>query len=261
MEKKYKLFVVFHQQLNAEYYKDDILPNYTFVNVNPNNDLTIIDERYDVVNQYEFKEFHPLGKWYTESEVIYNIYKNPYLYKDLDYIGFLQHDIDSTVLNKNNIKNLIDDYQHINFQPYLFKTDYNQNILMDIKYPNKRKGNGINCYDVMLKEYNEYYGTTYSLKQLQEETINLCASFILPTKVFVDMMKFVSTIIESGRLDNFDQERKYRIQGGYLERYYALWLALQNLSTSSLKLNHFFAESTMQDSIIHRVLRKLRITT
>jgi hypothetical protein len=256
MKKKCKLFVVFHQTLQSSYYADELLDDYIFVNVNPKNDLSLVNEKYEIVNQYELGKFYSLGKWYTESEVIYNVYKNEYLYEDLKYIGFLQHDIDSSILNGSNITELTDKYDHINFQPYLFQTDYNQQILMDINHPNRRSGKGVNCYDVILKDYNEYYGTNFTIDSLYGKTINLCASFVLTRDLFVEMMKFISSIIESGKLDHFDQERRYRIQGGYLERYYALWIALKELTAVELKLNHFFAESTIQDSLINRVLRK-----
>ncbi|SEW14418.1 hypothetical protein SAMN05428988_2453 [Chitinophaga sp. YR573] len=257
--KKYGLFVVFHQDLKRDYYDPSLLSSYIFVNVNPKNEAVANYKDYKIINQYEFNQFHSLGKWYTESEVIYNIYKNAYLYEDLDYLGFLQHDIDSSVLTASKTDDLLTKVEHVNFQPYLFSTDYNQKILMDSTQPNKKNGSGLNCYDVILEDYNAFYKTNYKLSDLSGKTINLCASFILPKETFKEMMQFISSIIESGKLDNYDTLRQFRMQGGYLERYYAVWLAFKELQATTVGLVHHFERSTVQDSLLSRVLRKIGI--
>jgi hypothetical protein len=259
MKKTYNIFVVFHQSLNDIYYDPSLISEYEFVNVNPKNVLTSLYKDYKVINQYEFDKFYALGKWYTESEVIYNIYKNSHLYDNIDYIGFLQHDIDSSKLTKEILDNLLLNYEHINFQPYLFDIDYNQKILMDINQPNKKVGIGINCYDVIIQDYNDFYNTTYKRSDLENKTLNLCSSFILKIEIFKEMMLFIANIIESKKLDQFDTDREYRIQGGYLERYYGVWMLLNELKTVTLKLDHHFAESTIQDSLVKRMFRKLGI--
>ncbi|WDF54709.1 hypothetical protein [Mucilaginibacter sp. KACC 22063] len=255
----YRLFVVFHQQLKNEYYDSSIINKYEFVNVNPRNDLTAINPDYIVISQYEFENFHSLGKWYTESEVIYNIYKNKYLYKDVNYIGFLQHDIDSSVLNKEILEKNLPKYQLINLQPYPFQTDYNQKILMDESQPDKKTGAGVNCYEVIINDYNNFYNTNYTAENLKNVTLNLCSSFILRTDIFEKMMLFIESIIKSGKLDQFDSNRQYRIQGGLLERYYAVWLAFDNLQTTQIPLKHHFEESVAQNSFFKRVINKLKL--
>lgn len=257
--KNYELFVVFHQHLEEQYYNKTLLNNYTFVNVNPKNTNVSNYPDYKIINQFEFQTFYPLGKWYTESEVIYNIYKNKYLYSKTEYIGFLQYDIDSTPLNKEELDTLTTHFDLINLQPYLFETDFAQRILMDPQKPNERTGKGLSCYDVIIADYNQFYNTNYTTKDLEGKTINLCSSFILKTAVFVEMMEFVAPVIESGKLNLFDTAHKFRMQGGYLERYYAVWLAFRDLQTTTLKLNHFFQESTVQDSLLNRILRKIGI--
>lgn len=259
MEKKYKLFVVFHQNLNNEYYRNELLNNYTFVNVNPKNNLQLINDKYKIINQYEFSDFHPLGKWYTESEVIYNIYKNKQYHEHLDFVGFSQYDIDSSPLFKEDLESKLGEFDHINFEPHLFQVDYNQGILMDISQPEKRNGKGLNCYDVILNDYNKYYGTTYSIDDLNDKVLNLCSAFILKKEYFIKMMDFISQIIESGKLDKFDVSRQHRMQGGYLERYYAVWIALNNLNSTEIKLKHIYAETTIQNSLFNRILRKIGV--
>lgn len=257
MVNKSKIFVVFHKELVPEYYDNGLVNEYEFINVSPVN-KTEPPTGFSLINQYEFINFLPIGKIYTESEVLYNVYKNPYLTEGADYIGFLQYDIDSTNITEDLLKAWVSRYDHINFQPYIFDTDYNQKILMDEGQPNKRKGKGINCYDVILKDYNDHYKTNFTLNDLKGQTINLCSSFILKKKLFEEMMAFVTPLIETKKLEAFDTEHKYRIQGGLLERYYAVWIALHNLNDFTFKLDHFFAESTIQDSLLNKVLRKVK---
>ncbi|WPQ64526.1 hypothetical protein SIO70_06555 [Chitinophaga sancti] len=251
------LFVVFHHELKKNYYDESLLGQYAFINVNPKNEAAVQYSDYKIINQYEFRNFHSLGKWYTESEVMYNIFKNPYLCEGADYLGFLQHDIDSSGLNENVVSELTEKYDHINFQPYLFETDYAQRILMDENQPEKRNGDGLNCYDSIISDYNKFYGTNHTLSELSGKTINLCSSFILKKDVFFKMMKYIAAVIESGKLNIFDTAHQFRIQGGLLERYYAVWLALNDLSTTVVPLKHHFIESVRQDSIFNRILRKL----
>jgi hypothetical protein len=259
---RYELFVIFHKGLKEEYYNESLISNYTFVNVNRNNEQRATYPDYRIINQFDFKDFYSLGKWYTESEVIYNIFKNDYLYKDLEYLGFLQHDIDSSILTESILDDLLSGRQHINFQPYLFDEDYNQKILMDPRSPEKRVGSGINCYDVILNDYNAFYHTDFKIDDLKGRTVNLCSSFLIRKDLFVEMMRFVVPIIEAGKLDKFDTKHKYRVQGGYLERYYAVWLALQNLESAELRLTHYFDESVKtikMESWTNKMLVKIGI--
>lgn len=254
---KSKIFVVFHNKLVTEYYDRELLGEYLFINVSLSN-RSEYPSGFKVINQYDFDKFKPIGKIYTESEVLYNVFKNPYLTADLDYVGFLQYDIDSSNISAPLLSEWESHYEHINFQPYKFDVDYNQKILMDKTQPYKRKGSGVNCYNVILEDYNEFYGTKFTLDDLRGKTINLCSSFFLKKSLFIEMMDFVTPLIENKKLEAFDPDRKYRIQGGLLERYYAVWLSLHNLNDLSFKLDHFFAESTIQDSIFNKLVRRIQ---
>jgi hypothetical protein len=258
MSVKCKIFVVFHKELNLEYYREEILDHYVFVNVNPNNDVTLFPSTVTIINLYEFNNFFPLGKWYTESEVIYNVYKNSYLYEDLDFIGFSQYDIDTSKLTKASLDSTLTEFNHINFQPHLFETDYARGVVMDVKRPNRINGKGLNCYDAMLKEYNDFYQSNYKIADLNGKTINVCSAFVFSTVIFKEMMAFIAPIIESKKLDVFDAKHTNRMQGGYLERYYALWLALNNNKTKVIELDHHFIESVKGNTLANKIMNKLR---
>ena len=57
------------------------------------------------------------------------------------------------------------------------------------------------------------------------------------------MMRFFLPIIESGKLNIFDTEHKYRIQGGLFERYISVFLDKLNKPYYDLELNHLYKEN------------------
>jgi len=252
--------VIFHDTLHIEFYHKSLWNEYIFINVRKDNKNVVEYKKLglQIINLYDFKDFHSIGKWYTESEVMYNIFKNKYLYENEDFIGFSQHDIDTSEITKDKLIEFFKTQNHINFQPYNFETDFNQKILMDEKKPNTLRGKGKNVYFSILEDYNEFYKTQYIIKNLENKELNLCSTFIITKNLFENMMVFTSKIIESRKLDHFDTERKNRIQGGFLERYYGVWLAFANTTNYSLPLVHNFFETTNSKSIIHILIQKLK---
>ena len=139
-ELSFRIFVIHHRKLNDAYYQASMLDHFTFVNVRESD--VPVDARYKTLKLTEFPTFTPLGKWYTESEVMYNLYQNQELYADVDYVGFIQYDMDASGIDESTIRQLIETEQSdvIFFQPYTFREDYNQRVLMDPNQPNIRAG-------------------------------------------------------------------------------------------------------------------------
>ena len=52
---------------------------------------------------------------------------------------------------------------HISFETHNTKEDYAQKILADINKPNVLVGEGMNCYDYILNDYNTYFKKNYQL--------------------------------------------------------------------------------------------------
>ncbi|WP_316796886.1 hypothetical protein [Pedobacter agri] len=255
---RYKIFVIFHDKIIEEYYDSSVLENLVFINVNPNNKYNY--PGLNILNLHDLENFIPLGKWYAESEVIYNIKRNDDLIRELDYIGFIHHDIDFKIMTDSYIQEEISRTQLINLQPYSFQVDFNQKILMDEKFPEKLKGQGNNCYLSIFNDFNRFYDTNYNVKDfLGIGVVNLCACFIIRKNLFDSMMQFIDPIIESHRLDRYDTGRKYRIQGGFMERYYATWFMLKKISGINIKLDHFFYETNKQESKLSKILSKVKI--
>ncbi len=244
-EKKLKIFIVYHKHIFFEHYeKDEKFSEdiYTFCKIDR------LPNAYDMQNMIdvnEFSNFVQLESQYNEYQAIYNIYKNPDIWKDLDYIGFSQYDKPHLfrVGGGHNVTEKIldnlDPETHISLESYPFMVDFNQHILMDEEKPDILVGRGKNVYFGILEDYNAFYGTNYSLVDLQSKNINLVSSFVLPAKTFENIMPFIANVIESGKLNKFDAERRNRVQAGFLERYMGVAIIFENLKQVDLTTEHF----------------------
>ena len=239
----WKIYIVTHGPIIADYYKNDLLfsnEHFTFINVSENS---LKHERFEIINKNEIRDYISIGKWYAEGEAIYNVFKNN-LYKDYDYIGFIHWDYD--LLSENNFfgsnfsetiaKLVMKNVDFISFSTFTFYEDYNQNIMMDKNYPNTLTGNGINCWDEIINDFNLFFNRDIDINLMMTKRINLCSAFLCKTVVFEELMSFVSFVIESKKLDEFDIDHNYRFQGGMLERYIGCFS--HQLVLSELPLYH-----------------------
>jgi len=255
----YKIFVIYHDGINLDYFANADLSRFCFVNVNPAN-----QHRYPELpgfNLYELPRFIPLGKWWTETEVIYNIYKHPELREGFDYIGFIHYDIDFRPATPDFLETQLGRYELINFQPYTLREDFDQRILMDPRRPNTLQGSGRNCYLTIFEDFNRFYGTQYDYKQFMDKEVNLCSCFLIDHRRFPEMMVFAENIIASGKLNAFDSTHKHRIQGGYMERYYAVWCMLKVSPIFSYRLPHEFVQTVRNKPLIRKIKTYLRSWT
>lgn len=235
---KWKIYIVGHKKIYDELMADDRRfnnENYTFLNVGQLEQLEN-SEKYDCINQKNLANYMSIGKYWAESEGIYNIWRSQ-SYKELQFIGFLHYDIEFRLSKKfclgsrTNITERINKYihgkqkAHISFATYTTTWDYSQRIMMDPARPNELVGDGINCYDQILRDYNEYFKTDYTLDDFfARKYINLCSCFLIDTVSFAKMMGFFDWLVNSHRLDLYDTEHRNRFQGGMAERYFGVFL-------------------------------------
>lgn len=256
---KWRIYIVAHKKIyDVQMEKDKKFnnKNYCFLNVGEEEVLEN-SERYCCINQKDLVGGVFLGKYWAESEGIYNIWKSG-IYKDTEYIGFLHYDIEFKLKDKDrmresfylgtatNITSRIERYIkrkekcHISFQTYDIQWEYNQDISADINNPNTLVHGGRNCYDYILEDYNNYFKTSYTLDDLlQKEKINLCSCFLIDVVTFEKMMGFFDWIVTSRKLDVFDTEHHYRFQGGMAERYFGVFLIFEYEKMLDLSLVHF----------------------
>jgi hypothetical protein len=130
---------------------------------------------------------------------------------------------------------------HISLESHDVQKIYDQRITMDERFPERIDGEGINCIDRILQEYNVFFNTRYTWEDLKESPfLNMCDCFVTPVRLFEKLMAFLCPVIESGRIDIYDPARKHRIQGNLLERYAAVFFALEPIEKADLSTVHQF---------------------
>ncbi|WP_026653822.1 hypothetical protein [Butyrivibrio proteoclasticus] len=250
--KTWMIYIVSHKDLMDEMYSKDSLfskENYTAFNVGAIEKLGYTCG-LDEINQKKFSTFKSLGPWWAESEAIYNLWISGEWGK-YDYVGFIHYDIElklskKVCFNRYNISERIQkaisdkDRLHISFESYRFNEMYRQKIMADTSRPNEIVGDGFGCYEYILRDYNEYYKTNYSIKDLRNKSINLCSCFFVDGESFNKMMLFWDWIVNSKKLEAFDTNHKNRFQGGLAERYFGVWLMLEKLENVDFSLVHHY---------------------
>ena len=120
---------------------------------------------------------------------------------------------------------------------------YDQSILMDKGQPDKFVGKGRNCLDEIADEYNSFFDTSYSMQEVAKDGfLNMCGCFVTPVYLFEKLMSFVTSVMESRKLDIYDSKHQHRMQGALLERYVAVFIALENINKSDLSITHQYWE-------------------
>jgi hypothetical protein len=241
----WKIFIVTHGPVVEDYYAND--PDFSFDNFvlfNVSN-TQITHNKFHVLNKSDILNYVELGKWYAEAEVIYNISKCR-LYNGLDYIGFFHWDYELKCFDPSvgyHVSKAIESYINkaipfISFSTFDFMYAYNLKVMLDVNYPNQCYGDGKNCFDAILEEYNVYYGKNILLDDIKGKQINLCSAFLVEKNVFEDLMGFYTYIIDKGYLNQFDNRHEYRFQGVIMERYIGVFSSQYDLV--SIPLNHHY---------------------
>jgi len=242
----WKIFIITHGPVRDDYYVNDpdfSYDNFVLFNV---SDTPIFHSKFSIINANEMSGYKTLGKWYAESEVIYNLYICN-LYKELDYIGFVHWDYELRSFDESigykvckAISNEINKgTPFISFSTFDFEYAYNLNIMLDIDFPNQCYGTeGRNCFDEILAEYNLFYDKDVLIQTIFNRQINLCSAFLVNRVVFEDLMPFYKNVIEKGYLNYFDTNHNYRFQGGMMERYIGIYSAMIDMVT--IPLNHHY---------------------
>ena len=251
----WKIYIVGHQKLYDNMYSGDKLfsgEHYEILNVGEKGQ---IDNPLGLrqIDQKTLPTFVSLGKWWTESEGIYNLWLDG-RWRELDYIGFIHYDLElrldprvKGIIRRSNITERVQKYldmhskAHISFETHNFSGDYNQKIMADVDRPNDQTGDGMNCYDYILNDYNQFFGTNKTISELSNRgQINLCSCFLIDVEHFDEMMKWWNSVINSHRLEQFDTNHEYRIHGGLAERYFGVYLALNYDELCDLSLIHHY---------------------
>lgn len=245
MKQNWMIFIVTHGPVNVNYYVND--PDFSydnFVLFNVSN-THFSHGKFKVINKSDISGYVELGKWYAEAEVIYNVFKCG-LYDELDYVGFIHWDyelkcFDPTIgykVTKAIESAITKNTEFISFSTFDFMYAYNLKVMLDINFPNQCYGDGKNCFDTILEEFNEHFRKSILLDDIMEKQINLCSAFLIKKNVFEYLMPFYNQVIDKGYINQFDTQHEYRFQGGLMERYIGVFSSQYDMV--SIPLNHHF---------------------
>ena len=163
---------------------------------------------------------------YHAPSAIYHFYKNN-LHKNLEYIGFLEYDLE---VSKSTIE-LIEASIESKKTAVLFSCQHRFSKLLK---QNDITVNGKNAMLDAVSEYNKFFKTTHSHTKLLEKDPFVCSqqSFICDKNTFIKLGKFLSYLIE-----RTPQPKYFPRPSTIFERYIAIFLEFQPNNVKT-KLNH-----------------------
>lgn len=254
--KKWKIYIVGHKKLHEDMVlcdKDFNNDNYCYLNVGDRDTIENSDG-YEVIKQTKLPNSILIGKYWAESEGLYNLWRSG-AYKKLDYIGCIHYDVQLKMDKEKchfigkgtNITKRVNRYisnkdrGHISFATFYPKEDFAMRVMMDPKYPNECVGDGRNCYYSIIEDYNQFFSTNHSVEEfLNYKKFNLCSCFLIDTIGFDRMMSFFDWLYNSHKLDAYDTNHEYRFQGGMAERYFAVFMLFEYKHMKNMSLLHHY---------------------
>ena len=270
--KSWKIFIHCHNVIWNEMYADDPGFNpwhYSFLKLGRHDLCHDPGKGYRILSEFDFP-IHLEAPHYAELTGMYCVYKNR-LHDGLDYVGFSHYDKEHRLIGSggatitdeleaarqrsevkrqrtegpgditSRIGKILDSPSpvHVSLETHEFRKIYNQRILMDDRQPDAFVGEGVNCIDRILEEYNAFFHTRHTLQDVaMDGYLTMCDCFVTPVFLFDKLMSFLTPIIESRRLDIYDTRRRHRLQGGLLERYVAVFFALEKIEKIDMSIVH-----------------------
>lgn len=271
-EMKWMVYMMCHNIIWDEMFDGDgrfSAEHYTFLKLGTHELEYNKEKGYRVIAESDFPVQWP-DAHYAEFTGMYSLYKSG-LHREYDYIGFSQYDKEQRLIGDGpdmdihelelrrleieqersgggpaNVTEWVerilaasDGSVHISFESHDFRKIYDQKVMMDDDHPNRFLGDGVNCMDRILEDYNAFFGTSCTMDDVAKAGwLNMCDSFLIPSVTFEKLMSFIVPVMESRKLDKYDTKRKHRLQGGLLERYVAVFFALEDIRKVNLSTIH-----------------------
>ena len=289
--KKWVIFIMCHNVIWDDMYAHDPgfgPAHYTFLKLGRHDLKHNRDKRYNIIHEHDYPTYLDLPH-YAELTGLYCIYKNK-LYDGLDYIGISHYDKEHRLIgngkyvNINELSKLRREAEgrrriipgsrtdltgliemeiarkpevFISLESHDVEEIYKQRITMDERCPDMFVGDGANCIDRILRDYNDFFGTRYGWEDLKKcDYLTMCNCFVTPVRLFEKLMAFICPLIESRKLEIFDSKRKHRLQGGLLERYVAVFFALEQIEKVDLSTVHQYWRK-YRPGLLEKIFHKL----
>lgn len=187
---KFQVFIIFHKFINPSNYSVDPkfdIDYYTFIqSLSSSKNVSIPNQFLNkIILEKNFKNTNNKlhNDCYFAPATIYHFFINK-LHENYDYIGFLEYDFDLQLKNKKyltaELKTIVDEkksgiWAFSNFHKFI--DIYNQNFI---------KINNRNAIEQIFDDFNEFFGTDFSVKQ-----------FLKPEFYFPTQQSFFVTIKHS----------------------------------------------------------------
>lgn len=249
----YEIYCLYHNKVHREYYGPQI-EKITFVKMGT-SPYFFKGKKNILLSRTPY--FRAIGKEWAEYELYYSIYKG---YKEgmiklPEYMGFIQYDMEFMAISGKYAGMTIMDFIEmlirqnklnsrtlIYFQPWSFKSLYEQHYIMDPSRPNITQDPLFeNCMETIIKEYNLLTKSHLTCEDFADKNLPVCGSFFVHKSVFIKIMSLLSKIIEDRRLEIYDRQK--RVQGYLSERYLAVFIEGLNLNKIEFPLIHHFKAS------------------
>jgi hypothetical protein len=189
VEPKIHVYIVFHNKVFENLYEelnDDDKKNITLYGVK-NTHNTKLNIIYEFDLQIYNKNLQE--NIYNEGSSFYHIFKNSYLYKNYDYIGFGQYDMKLFANTFNNIKKIIHDNPN---EKCIFVSSY----FPDIKKTGFLGGHNLikhnlNQLESGITSYNRVFNKNYTPENVIENKLISCNTFVITTQLYEKMMSWL----------------------------------------------------------------------
>ena len=189
-----KINVIFHKSINPNCYNfsDEFLNKYfRFIAVNDKIDKEIPERFKDLVfYENQFQKFYPKCQedGLKENSVLLHFYFNQESLQDIDLIGFLQYDMKITELFTEHINIILNHHTRSPETIYVLQDVISQQYLAArltaVQWRN------------ICEIYNKIFNKNHTLDEVYYSEIPVWNSFILPKKIFNDMMLFSSNVLD-----------------------------------------------------------------
>ncbi len=289
--KRWTIYIMCHNVIWDGMYENDPgfgPEHYSFLKLGRHGLRQNPSKGYRVLSEFDY----PVSldaPHYAEFTGLYCVYRNR-LHEGLDYVGFSHYDKEHRLLGPGGavdigaleatrtrtevkrrsgngptdvtarIRRLVDSPApvHISLESHEYRKIYGQRVLMDDRQPDAFVGEGLNCIDRILEDYNAFFDTRYTLEDVgRDGFLNMCDCFVTPVPVFEKLMSFIVPIIEDRKLDMYDTQRRHRLQGGLLERYVAVFFSLEKIDKADLTIVHQYWKKRRPGGRMKRGIEKL----
>ncbi len=205
-QSKFVMYVVYHTDV------PEINPKFIYIGVNE-----VYQKNKIHYLEYELEKYNPFlqKRGYMETSAYLHVYWNQ-LYKNHDMIGFSQYDM----MHTSNYDNLKKDTIYLlnSNQMIVSNQQWSQSM-----YPSIRN------LDFLIKSYNQFFHTEYSMKELENMPLSLWQTNIYPVDIYEKLCKWLEVLVDE--IYPWSNEAPYETHfgsiGGYTERALSIFNAFQ----------------------------------